>query len=186
MISVTELRAGRAFKEDDQPYLVLKYEHTKLGRGKANIKVKVRHLVTGKVSEKTFISGAKVEELETLKKKMQFLYQDASGFYFMDPETFEQVSISSGVIGEQAGFLKEGAKVDVLFVEDRALSVDLPVSVVLAVAQTEPGVKGNTATRSLKAATLENGMRVQVPLFVKVGDKIKVDTRTGEYVERAK
>lgn len=186
MISVTELRAGRAFKEDGELYLVLKYEHTKLGRGKANIKVKVRNLDNGRILEKSFISGARVEELETLKKRMQYLYQDAFGFYFMDPESFEQVSVSAEVVGEQVKFLKEGEEVDVLFGEDRALSVELPASVVLAVTHTEPGVKGDTATRTLKAATLENGIRLQVPLFVKVGDKIKVDTRSGEYIERAK
>lgn len=186
MIPVTQLRAGTTFKDGGEFYLVLKYEHVKLGRGNANIKIKARNLVTGKIVEKTYLSGARVEELATVKKKMQYLYGDAAGFYFMNPETFDQVAINPGVMGEQATFLKEGELVEVLFAEEGPLSVDLPTSVVLTVSQTEPGVKGDTAARTLKAATLENGLRIKVPLFIKVGDRVKVDTRTGEYVERVK
>ncbi len=193
MISVTELRNGATFHEDGRPFLVLNYKHTKLGRGKASIRVKVKDLQTGSVLEKTFISGAKVEPIQTQKKLMQYLYQEGESFVFMDPVTFEQNTISSKVLGKQARFLKEGQEISILFQEPstssgrgkKPLLAELPISLEFKVKETGPGVKGDTATRSFKPATLENGVVVKVPLFIKVGDKIKVDTRTGEYLERA-
>jgi len=202
MISVTELRAGRTFEENGEPFVVLKYEHTKMGRGTANIKVKVRNLKTGAVLEKTFISGAKVSEISTVKRKLQYLYCEASSsayckatssaykdkdnFYFMDPKTFEQFSISSEIISDQAPFLREEALVDVLFWEEKPLSIELPPKMEFEVKETGPGVRGDSATNIFKPATLENGLKIKVPLFINQGEKILVDTRTGEYVERVK
>jgi elongation factor P len=185
MISVTELRSGKTFRDGGRPFLVLDYKHSKLGRGKANIRVKVRDLQTGAILEKTFISGARVEPIETQKKPRQYLYREGESFVFMDPVSFEQNIIPTKTLGEQAKLLKEGQDVSVLFWEEKPLLVELPVSLVFVIKETGPGVKGDTATRSFKPATLENGVVVKVPLFIKAGDKIKVDTRTGEYLERA-
>ncbi len=186
MISVNELRAGRTFQEDGQPYLVLKYEHTKMGRGSANIKVKVKNLKTGSVTEKTFISGAKVEEVLTQKKKLQYLYSDQLGYHFIEPETFEQITIPIKLLKNQAGFLKEEAEVNILFVEGEPVSVELAPKMKFKIKETGPGVKGDSATNIFKPATLENNMKVKVPLFIKTGEEIWVDTRSGEYVERVK
>ncbi len=184
MISVTELRAGRSFKENGQPYLVLKYEHTKMGRGTASIKVKVKNLKTGSVTEKSFISGARVEAVLTQKKKLQYLYSDQLGFYFMDPKSFEQVEIPASLLREQKDFLKEEVLVEVLFVESDPVSVELAPKMKFKVKETGPGVKGDSATNIFKPATLDNGMKIKVPLFIKTGEEIWVDTRSGEYVAR--
>lgn len=186
MISATELRAGRTFQEDGQPYLVLKYEHTKMGRGTANIKVKVKNLKTGSVTEKTFISGARVEEILTQKKKLQYLYSDQSSYYFIEPKSFEQFTIPVKLLREQVDFLKEGIEVNILFVEEEPVSVELAPKMKFKIKETGPGVKGNSATNIFKPATLDNGMKIKVPLFIKTGEKIWVDTRTGEYVERVR
>lgn len=186
MISATELRAGATFLLDGQPFLVLKYEHSKIGRGTANIKIKARNLKHGSVVEKTFISGAKVEPIETQKRKMQYLYGEGEDYYFMEPRSFEQISIERKVLGNQVKFLKEGEEVYILFWKEKPLSVDLPASLVFEVAGADPGVRGNSATNIWKEAELVNGMKIKVPLFIKKGDWVKVDTRTGEYLERAK
>lgn len=186
MIAITDLRAGRTFKLDSQPFQVVEYKHTKLGRGTANIRLKVRNLRTGKVMEKTFISGAKVEPLATETRELQYLYQDTQGVWFMDPRSFDQFALPLAVLGPKADFLKEGEKVKVLFAENEPLSVELPVALVFEVVQSPPGVKGDSVTASFKQVTLDNGLMVKVPLFVKRGDRVKIDTRTGDYIERVK
>ena len=197
MIDVTNLRSGTTFQLDGIPYLVLKYTHTKMGRGTANVRLQARNLKTGAIEEKTFMSGGRVEEAPTFKRQMQYLYsarkQGTSSAYsdsdvavFMDPTNFEQIEIPQRIIKEQIRFLKDGEMVDILFWNQIPLSIELPPKVKLLVRETGPGVKGNSATNIWKPATLENGLVVKVPLFVEVGDKIVVDTRTGEYVERAK
>lgn len=185
MISVTELRVGITFKLDGQPYQVLEYKHSKIGRGKANIKVKARNLTDGKVIKKTFTSGAKVEPVETIVKSLQFLYQDEEGLHFMDPRSFEQFSLPEKIFGGKARFLKEDKEVKILFGEGKPLSFDLPVSMIFEVTSAPPGVKGNSATASTKPIILDNGLVLQAPSFIKKGDRIKVDTRTGKYIERA-
>lgn len=186
MISVTQLRAGTVFEENGEPYLVLKYEHTKMGRGTANIKLKVKGLKSKVITEKTFISGARVQEASTTKKKLQYLYRDGENFCFMDPKSFEQFVISREVISDQEKFLHEGTLVDILFWAETPIGIELPPKMEFMVAETGPGVKGNSATNIFKSATLENRMIVKVPLFINQGEKILVDTRTGEYVERVK
>lgn len=202
MISVTELRAERAFQIDGIPYQVIEYKHTKMGRGTANIRVKVRNLYDGTIVQKTFISGAKVEPIETQTRIVQYLYCAATSsaypqeeeFYFIDPRTYEQFSLAKPIMGGKEKFLKEGEEVKILFwsfagaqdKEDIPLGIELPPKMEFIVAETGPGVKGDSVTASFKPATLDNGLVVRVPLFVNVGDKIKVDTRTGEYLERAK
>lgn len=181
MISVTKLRTGTVFKEDGNLFLVLEYKHIKLGRGNANIKVKVKDLKTGAVLKKTFLSGQKIEEVRLESKKAQYLYRDEEGFYFMDSSTFEQFKIKGEILGDRLKFLKEGVVYDIQFLEGEPLSFELPTFLELEVKETGPGVKGNSATNIYKKAVLENGLTVSVPLFVKVGEKVKVDTRTGEY-----
>lgn len=186
MINVTDLRAGTTFQVNGVPYIVVKYTHTKLGRGGANVRVQAKNLKTGAIEEKAFMSGGKVEEAPTFKRPMQYLYLDGEKGVFMDPTSFEQIEIPQRVIKEQIRFLKDGETVDILFFNQIPLSIELPPKVKLLVRETGPGVRGNSATNIWKPATLENGLVVKVPLFVEVGDKIIVDTRVGEYVERAK
>jgi len=185
MINVNQLRNGTAFEEDGVPFKVLKYEFTKMGRGTGNIKVKVRNLQSGAVINKTYITGNRVQEIMLNRKKMQFLYTDGSQTVFMDPVSFEQVEVDNHLVDEERQYLSEGMEVEVLFWEEEALSIDIPPKMVFEVKETGPGEKGNSASNVYKPAVLVNGLQVKVPLFVKTGEKIKVDTRTGEYVERA-
>lgn len=184
MIPVTALRQGTFFEEKGTPFEVLKYTHTKLGRGTANIKVRVRNLKTGAVLEKTFISGAKVVPANLEKKRAKFLYKDREEYYFMDSKNFEQFSLGAKVLGERARFLKEGEGVEVLFYKEEPISVKLPLKMEFKVKEAPPGVRGDTATNIFKEVVLENGLRVKAPLFIKEGDIIVVDTRSGEYVKK--
>jgi len=184
MIPVTEMRAGRLFEEDGQPYLVLEYKHTKMGRGTANIRLKVKNLLNGAVVDKTFISGAKVRPVETETKKLQYLYRENDSYFFIDPQNFEQFTLSAKNLGGKEKFLKEEEVVKILFWQGQPLAIEMPITLVFTVAQTSPGIKGDSVSASYKPATLDNGLVVKVPLFINTGDKIKVDTRTGEYVER--
>lgn len=186
MINVTDLRAGVAFLQYGKPYQVIKYNLIKMGRGGAVVKVTARNLESGATEEKSFSSNVAVEEVTTSKKKLQYLYKDSASATFMDPKTYEQVEIPLSTLADEILYLKEGEGVDVLFWDDKPLSVVLAPNVVLAVSECDPGVKGNSATNIYKPATLENGLKVKVPLFIKVGDKIRLDTRGGEYLERAK
>jgi elongation factor P len=184
MISAKELKNGTTFLLGGKPYQVIKYTHTKIGRGGANVKVSVRNLQNGNLSEKTFVSSGKFDEITTKKSKMQFLYADADYATFMDERTYEQVEVPVVVLGDQLKFINDGDNVNVLFWDENALSVEIPPKVILEVTDTNPGVKGNSATNIYKPATLSNGLEVKVPLFIKKGDKVRVDTRTSEYVER--
>jgi len=185
MISVTELRKGTVFVESGKPFAVLEYRHTKVGRGTASVRVKVRDLKSGSTLEKTYISGASVEEGEVVKKKAQYLYSDDSNLYFMDPETFEQFSVPAGLGEWAAGFLKEGGEAALSYFEDEPVAVEPPLKVDLKVAEAPPANKGDTRQGGNKEVVLETGYKVQVPLFVKEGDVVRVNTDSGEYVGRA-
>ncbi|MEK7558777.1 MAG: elongation factor P [Patescibacteria group bacterium] len=184
MISVTDLRSGVVFEEDGRLLQVLSYEHIKMGRGSANIKVKIRDIKSGATVNKSFINGAKVNDVRLDKKDLQFLYKDNESAHFMNPVTFEQVEISLEKI-EGHEFLKEGGNFSISFFQNEPLSLNLPPKMKLAVAETGPSVKGNSATNVFKDAVLENNVRTKVPLFIKIGDMISVDTRTGQYTEKA-
>jgi elongation factor P len=184
MIGVTELRAGTTYQEDGQYFVVLSYEHIKMGRGSANIKVKVRNIKTGTILDKSFINGARVNDVQVVKKEMQYLYRDEDHVYFMDPKSYEQISISLKLVPDYL-YLKEGETFSVSFLEGEPLSVLLPPKMVFKVTETSPGVKGNSATNVFKEAVLDNGMKTKVPLFIDIGESIKVDTRTGAYSEKA-
>lgn len=185
MITATDLKNGTTFEINGKPFIVQKFAHQKIARGGGTVKVALRNLSTGKVQESTFQSTVKFDEIQTSKRRLQFLYSDADNAVFMIPDNYEQIEIPLDIVGEQIVFIKEGEEVNVLFWEDKALTVEIPPSVILSVSETDPGVKGNSASNMYKGAKLENGLEVRVPLFIKTGDKVKVDTRSFEYLERA-
>lgn len=185
-LNVNELRNGTFFKEGKDIFLVVTYEHMKTGRGSGNIKLKVRNVRTGSVVEKSFITGARVDEADVEKKKAQFLYRDGDSFNFMDPVSFEQFSLAGQTLGEQIKYLKDGLEVVLIISEGEALSLELPMSLVYEIAETGPGERGNTVSNVYKEATLDNGLVVKVPMFISIGEHVKIDTRSGEYVERVK
>jgi len=186
MLTATQLKNNTCFLYKDGPYKVLKYKHTHLSRRGADIKVKAKNLKTGNILTLNFSSNERFEEVRIEKKKMQFLYLEGELFYFMDRESFEQVEISNKLIGSSARFLREGQLINVLFWQNEALALDLPVSIVVEISECDPGVKGDSATNIFKLALTKNGLKIKVPLFIEKGDKVKVDTRSGEYVERMK
>ena len=183
MIGVTELRNGSVYEDQGQIFIVLSYEHIKMGRGSANIKVKVKNVRNGATLIKSFINGARVNNLQIGKKDVQFLYKDDENAYFMDPISFEQISIPLSVVGEY-GYLKEGMDFNVSFLGDEALSVHFPPKMEFKVAETGPSLRGNSATNIYKDAILENGLTTKVPLFINTGDSVRIDTRTGSYSEK--
>lgn len=186
LLNVTDLRNGTVFSADGALWKVITYEHNKMGRGSGTIKVKAQNLRTGAITEKSFITGARVEEGNVEKKKAQFLYVDGNNYNFMDPESYEQFTVGKNILGDNAKFLFDGLEVSLITAGEEALGVELPNSLVYEIAETGPEEKGNTVSNVYKEATMTNGLIVKVPMFGKVGDKIKVDTRTGEYVERVK
>lgn len=186
MIAATNLKNGVTFLMNQKPYQVIKYALIKMGRGGATVKLTARNIETGSVEDISLSSNVKVEEVNTFKKRLQYLYNDGKNVSFMDPASFEQTEIPVPVLRDQIPFLLEGDSVDVLFWDDLPLSCTLPPKVILTVKETDPGVKGNSASNMYKSAKLENGLNIKVPLFIEKGEKIRVDTRTGEYIERAK
>lgn len=185
-INATSLRAGTAFLYEGKPFKVVKYSLIKMGRGGATVRVNCVNLENGSNVEHAFSSNLTFQEVNLLKQKLQYLYKDANTSYFMNLSNFEQLEIPLKILGNDINYLKEGEEVDILFWEDKPLSVDLPPKVTLEVSETDPGVKGNSVSNIYKPAKMENGLIIKVPLFIKVGEKIRVDTRSGEYIERAK
>jgi len=184
-IPVNDLRSGTVFQDSTGIWQVETFEHIKMGRGSATIKVKAKNLRSGAIAEKSFISGNKVEEAEAEKRKAQYLYQDAANLYFMDPATFDQFQVALVKSPDLPKFIKEGEQVEVLMIEGDPVSVEMPKNVVLSVTEADPNERGNSVSNLTKSCTVETGAVVAVPLFIKPGDKIKVDTRTGQYLERA-
>lgn len=184
-IPVNDLRNGATFQDSQGVWQVETFEHIKMGRGSATIKVKARNLRSGAIAEKSFISGNKVEEAEVEKRKVQYLYRDAGKFYIMDPASFDQFSIDQSKSPSLPNFIKEGEPVEILLISGEPVAVEMPKNVILTITEAAPGERGNTVSNLNKEATVETGARVSVPLFIKTGDRIKVDTRSGAYVERA-
>lgn len=183
MISVTELRSGTIFEDQGNIYQVISYEHIKMGRGSANVKVKVRNVRTGSTTEKSFISNARVNDLRIQKTEMQFLYNDSNSLYFMNPNTYEQIQVPLQKFSEHK-YLKEGEMFLISFLHEEPLSLGLPPKMDFKVIETGPNIKGNSAANIYKDATLENNIQTKVPLFIKTGDTIRIDTRTGAYSEK--
>ena len=186
MLNVNELRNGAVFKEDKDIFQVVTFEHIKMGRGSGNVKIKAKNLKTGSIIEKSFITGARVEEADVEKKKTQYLYKDGEFLFFMDPVSFEQFSLPLSVASDSAKFLKESLEVNLIVGENEALGMEIPNSLIYEITETGPGERGNTVSNVYKDANVDNGLMVKVPMFMKVGDKVKIDTRTGQYVERVK
>jgi len=186
MMVVQDLRNGVAFLMDGAPYMCLKYEHVKMGRGSATIRIKAKNLLTGATTEKSFINSAKVEDINTLRRPMQYLYRDGKDCVFMDPKSYEQVNIPESVTAEEGKYLQEGTQVNVMFWDERPLWIELPPKMEFTIKETDPGVKGNSVSNLYKDAVLENGIRTRVPLFINEGDRVLVDTRDGSYAERVK
>jgi len=184
MIDVNDLRKGVIFEYDNALYRVMEYTHHKPGRGNAIIRIKMRNIRTGSTIEKTFSSGDRVQDIHLDYHNVQYLYNDGDLYYFMDAETFEQPAVSKDLVGDLAGFLKEGVEVKLTFYQNEALDIELPTTVDLKVVQAEVAVRGDTATGVTKRVTVETGQDVDVPSFVKEGDVIRVDTRSGTYVTR--
>ena len=184
MIDVNELRKGVTFEFDGAVYKVLDYSHNKSGRGNATIRVKARNLLTGANIERTFSSGQSIQDVRLEFHNVSFLYSDGDLFHFMDNTTFEQPAIRKEVIGESAQFLQPGMEVKLTFYHGDAIDVELPTSVDLKVVRAEMAIRGDTATGVTKKVETETGLLVQCPNFVDVGDTIRVDTRTGEYITR--
>lgn len=186
MLSISDIKLGTVLTHNGQPYIVIAAAHVKMGRGGANLKTKLRNLITGANLEITYSGSDKAREADLQRAKANFLYQENRRYYFMDNESFEQFDLPEETIGSQAGFLKEGMTMEVLVYEGRPVSVKLPIKVELEVQETPPGIKGDTAGAAMKTAVLETGKEIRVPLFVNQGDIIRVNTETEEYVERVK
>ncbi|BBB31859.1 elongation factor P [Thermotomaculum hydrothermale] len=186
MYDTSDFRNGLKIEIDGTPFEIIEFLHVKPGKGGAFVRTKLKNLQTGAVLNKTFRSGEKVGKPDLVDRHMQFLYSQGDELVFMDLETYEQFTIPFEKIEDKAKFLKENMEVDVLYYKNEPISVELPTFVELEVVETEPGFKGDTATGGTKPAVLETGAKINVPLFINVGDKLKIDTRTGQYVERVK
>ena len=181
-----EIRNNAVLLHKGKRMKVLEFQHVKPGKGGAFVRTKLKDIQTGKIIDETFNAGARIEIIRVEVKPMQYLYNDGDFFIFMDNKTYDQITVSESIINRRKDFLVAGMNVDLLFDGQEILDVRIPAHVVLQVTDTEPGFKGNTATGATKPATLETGFIIQVPLFVSSDDKIKIDTRTGQYIERAK
>jgi elongation factor P len=185
MIDTGDLRKGLTIELDGNLYSIVDWEHNKTGRGGAKVKLKLRDVRAGHIIEQTYDSGAKFTRARVERQPAQYLYTDGNLYTFMNTETYDQIAINKDRLGDVALYLKENDDCQLLTYGEEAISVELPAAVVLQVAQTDPWVKGDTAQGGTKPATLETGLTVNVPLFVNTGDKVKVDTRSGEYLERS-
>ncbi len=185
MYTVSDFRRGLPIVVDDQPYYVVEYQHFKMGRGKANIRTKLKHIKTGSVIEKVFSSNDVFKPPDLENRRMQYLYEATGEYTFMDVQNFDQITVTVDKLGDAKWYLIENSEYQVLFLDNAPISVELPAAVTLQVVNTEPSARGDTVSNVTKPATLSTGLVVKVPPFVKEGDMVRVDTRTGEYLERA-
>ncbi len=186
MITTTDFRGGAKLELDGDPYTIVDFQHVKPGKGGAFVRTKLKNLKTGNTLERTFRSGERFEEPDLLDRAMQFLYVQGNEYHFMDVSTYEQLFLTAEQMGDAKDFLKAEMMVRVLFFRGKPMSVDLPLFVELTIVETPPGTRGDTATGGTKIARLESGGSVKVPLYIEEGTVIKIDTRTGAYVERVK
>jgi elongation factor P len=187
MANTSDIRKGMCLEHNNDIFTIIEFQHVKPGKGNAFVRTKLKSMTTGKVLDNTFPAGHKISEVRVERRKFQYLYNDDMGYHFMNNETFEQAAIAVALI-DNPDLLKEGMEVDILYHADKEvpLTMEMPQYIELEITYTEPGVKGDTATNTLKPATVETGAEVRVPLFINQGDKIKVDTASGAYVERVK
>jgi elongation factor P len=184
MISTGELKKGATIEMDGKIYSILDYDHIKMGRGSAQVRMKLRDIRSGSTIEHTVQAGTKFQRARVERRPMEYLYNDGTFFYFMNNETFEQMPVGKDIIGDSEKYLKENTTCEVMTYEDQVIGVDLPITVELAVTHTEPGFKGDTAQGGSKPATLETGLQINVPMFINEGDVLRINTETGQYTER--
>ena len=185
MYSTPNFRRGLRIEINDEPFIIVEFQHVKPGKGGAFVRTKLKNLLNGNVVERTFRSGEKVGKPDIEEKEMQYLYTDGD-FHFMDNDTYEQTALTADLVGNAKDFLQENSIVTVLFYKGRVVNLDLPTFVTLEVTEAEPGLKGDTASSVTKPVTVETGARINVPLFINPGNRLRIDTRTGEYMERVK
>lgn len=185
MYELSDFKKGLKILLDGQPYSVVDFQHVKPGKGNQFTRTKLKNMVTGSNLERTFKSGEKFEVPDVMAQTANFLYKDETGYHFMDQKNFEQVMLTEDDVGDNKNYFIENLEVTILFFNGKAIGTDVPNTVTLTVSQTDPGFKGNTATNTFKAATLQTGFVVQVPLHISEGDALKIDTRTGEYLSKA-
>ena len=186
MLGVSDFRRGLKIQVGETPYNIIEFQHVKPGKGNAFTRTKLRDLLTGRVQEVTFRSGEKIGKPDLFENTMQYLYQDGSEYVFMDSETYDQLNVEADSIGDSVNYLLEGMNVSILRFNGRVIGVELPNFVNLTITQCDPAVKGDTVTGATKPAKLETGAQVMVPLFINEDDKIRVDTRSGDYIERVR
>ena len=185
MYSTPDFRRGLRIEINDEPFIITSFQHVKPGKGGAFVRTKLKNLLNGNVVDRTFRSGEKVGKPDIEEKEMQYLYTDGD-FHFMDNDTYEQTALTSDIVGDAKNFLQENSIVTILFYKGRVVNLELPTFVTLEVTEAEPGLKGDTASSVTKPVTVETGARINVPLFINPGNRLKIDTRTGEYMERVK
>ena len=185
MSSTSDFKNGLCILVDGEPYQIIWFQNHKPGKGGAVMRTKMKHLRKGSIVERSFKSGERFPDVSLERHKKQFLYSAGAEYHFMDMATYDQASFTKEKLGDGTNYLTENLEVDATYLEGEFLGIELPLSVTLSVTSTVPGIKGDSVSNMVKPATLETGMEIQVPLFIKEGDKIKVDTRTGEYLERA-
>ncbi|QJU53610.1 elongation factor P [Herbiconiux sp. KACC 21604] len=184
MASTNDIKNGTVLSIDGQLWNVIEFQHVKPGKGGAFVRTKIKNVVTGKVVDRTFNAGAKIDTANVDRRDFQYLYKDGDDFVFMDSTDYDQVTIGSAIVGDAANFMLENQGVTVALNEGNPLYIELPASVVLEITYTEPGLQGDRSTGGTKPATVETGYQIQVPLFLETGTKVKVDTRTGDYLGR--
>lgn len=184
MINVGEIKRGIIIELDGQLQQIIDFQHIKMGRGSAQVRMKFRNVRTGQITERSFQATEKFQRVRLDHRTVQFLYSDGDQYLFMDTESFDQIALTKDQLGDAVNYLKDGLTMELLSYNDQPIGVELPITVDLRIEHTEPGFKGDTATGGTKPATLETGLVVQVPLFVNQGETIRVDTRTGTYLER--
>lgn len=185
MYGINDLKTGTTFEVDGQPFVVLDYQHSKQGRGGAVMRTKIKNLLTGSILQRTFQGNDKFNEVQIERKNVQFLYEDSGRYYFMDQDDYSQFDMAKEDLGTAVNFLKDGEMVQAQYYEGRAINIELPIKMEFEVIEASEGLRGDTASKTVKTVTLETGYKVNVPLFIKLGDKLRINTTTGEYVERA-
>jgi elongation factor P len=183
-MDVSHIKKNVKIEIDGQPWVVVDFQFVKPGKGQGMYKCKIKNMLTGAVLDRTWRSGEKFTEADVESRKMQFLFENSGTYTFMDNETYEQVELAEAVVGDDRFYLSDQLNVDMLVYNERAVGITLPSHIIMSIAECEPGVKGDTATNVTKGAVTNTGLQVQVPLFIKIDEKIKIDTRTGSYVER--
>lgn len=185
MIPTSQFRNGLKVELDGEPFIIVEFQHVKPGKGGAFVRTRLKSLKSGLVQDRTFRSGEKLQRPDLEERKMQFLYQDDGQWHFMDTATYEQIFLTADHLGDEKNYLQENVVISALFHKGQPIGVQLPIFVDLTITKTDPGFRGDTATGATKPATLETGFVVQVPLFLNEGERVRIDTRTGEYNERA-